>query len=691
MLIRVSVETRHFNWNNNMKKKDSSGIARLTLCIAATAVLAACGGGGSDGSSSGSSSSSGNSGTTAATSMSGTVAIGNALMGAPITILDATGKTATVTSGSNGTYSVSISGLTAPFVITATDPSGASGTLYSIVASTATSNGAPVTANVTPLTTAVAALLTSGGNPLALTQSGGLSAVTSSSVSTAVATLDSALAPILTANGLSAASFDPVGGIFTPNQSGADAVIDSVAVGPATKGTGLQITSLADPDTAIALNQGTTVAAPLRAPSQPANYLATLVSQLGQCMSAMQASPGATSQACASTIDASYLNDGYASFGTRHSLFRKGTTLQGVKTVAFLPAGTLPAIKNPAALVYFLITEADGTPNFASDIVQQLPNGSWDIIGNQAQYDLYIASFVGRVQFTNAADAGNGRFESGLNIQIPVNVTVNGANQYVGSALVTGPGLPASGISMLSPNAGIGPYLTFPLKAVTAPPAQAQTSVPSWPDVGMSTQYKWSWASLSGAASSFKPTTPDYSAAPVDVSTIRQHGVYTITLFDAAGQQIGTPQKVLNIASNMNAATGATVPWQTLGSDVIANLLTAGGSGTSTASSMTMPTANIDWTAPAAGLAYPNPWVAINSQSAAQFANGVETYQAQPYDVMNWATPKVNGTTYSSTISGFVDQLTSTGSNVNAESAVQVQLGWQAGGDYYINTWQYNN
>ncbi|NHV28074.1 carboxypeptidase regulatory-like domain-containing protein [Burkholderia sp. D-99] len=673
-----------------MKKKDSSGIARLTLCIAATAVLAACGGGGDGGSSSGSSSSPGNSNTTAASAMSGTVAIGNALVGAPVTVMDATGKTTTVTSGSNGTYSVSISGLTAPFVITATDPSGASGTLYSVVASAATSQGAPVTANVTPLTTAVAALLTASGNPLTLTQSGGLTAVTSSSVSTAIATLDKALAQILNANGLSASSFDPVGGAFTPNQSGADAVIDAVAVAPSAKGTGLQLTSLADPDTPIALNQGTTAPAALSVPTQPANYLATLVSQLGQCMNAMQATPGTTNAACASAIDASYLNDGYKSFGTRHTLFTKGTTLQGVKTVAFLPAGTLPAISNPAALVYFLVTEADGTPNFASDVVQKLPNGTWDIIGNQAQYDIYIASFVGRTQFTNSADAGNGRLESGLNIQIPVNMKVNGLTQYVGSALVTGPGLPASGVYMLSPSAGIGPYLAFPLKAVTAPPAHVSTSTPSWPDVGMSTQYKWSWASLSGGASAFTPTTPEYTPAPVDVSTIRQHGVYTITLYDANGQQIGTPQKVLNIASNMNAAAGTTVSWQTLGSDVIANLLTAGGSGTSTASSMTMPTANIDWTVPTASLAYPNPWVAINSQGAGVFTNGVQTYQAQPYDVMNWATPKVNGTTYSSTLSGFVDQLTST-ANANAESAVQVQLGWQAGGDYYINTWQYNN
>ncbi|MCA8129954.1 hypothetical protein LGM75_26725 [Burkholderia multivorans] len=96
--------------------------------------------------------------------MTGTVAIGTVLTGATVTVTDSVGNTATATSGANGTYNVSLTGLTAPFLVTATDPSGASGTLYSVVASTGTANGAPVTANVTPLTTAVAALMTASGN-----------------------------------------------------------------------------------------------------------------------------------------------------------------------------------------------------------------------------------------------------------------------------------------------------------------------------------------------------------------------------------------------------------------------------------------------------------------------------------------------------------------------------------------------
>jgi hypothetical protein len=614
--------------------------------------------------------------------MSGTVAIGTALTGATVTVTDANGNMASATSGTNGSYSVSLSGLSAPFLITAADPSGASNTLYSVVASANTAGGAPVIANVTPLTTAVAALMAQSGDPGSL--SGNASAITASAITAAETTLDAAIAPILSANSVSA-SLDPIGTAFTPNQTGADAVIDSVAVVPSASGSGLQLTSLANPNAPIVLNSSTTVSTPLANPAQPANYLASLLNSLAQCMTG-------TSSACSTAIDAHYLNGSFNTMQSRHpGLFAAGSTLTGVKTMAFLPAGTLPAIGNPAALVYFLFTEANGTQNFSTDIVQQLPNGTWDIIGDQDQYDLYIASFVGRLQFTDSADASNGRYEAGLDIQIPTRVTVNGASTSVGSALVQGPGLPANGVYMLGGDTGFGPYLMFPLKPVTAPPI-AQTIPPYWPDVGMSTQYKWSWASLSGGSSSFVPATPDYASAPANVSDITQYGAYTVTLYDYSGNPIGTPQTVLNIAANVNATTGATVPWQTLGSDVIANLLTPGGSGASTAASNSTAStkATIDWTVPSASAAYPNSWVSVNSQGAAQYASGVETYEAQPYDVTSGTTPTISGTTYSATVSGYVDQLTAA-ANAAVESAAQVQLGWQAGGGYYVNTWQYNN
>lgn len=660
-----------------MKIRSNMGIARIAMCVSMSAVLAACGGGGGSSASSGASS---QPATVAATAMTGTVAIGTALIGATVTVTDSAGKPATATSGANGTYNVSLTGMTAPFLITSTDPSGVSSTLYSVVASANTSNGAPVTANVTPLTTAVAALMTPSGNPATL--AGNASAITSSAITAAETTLDTAIAPILSANSVPA-SFDPIGATFTPNQAGADAVIDSVAVTPSASGSGLQITSLANPNTAIQLNSSTSVSTALAAPAQAANYLASLQASLSACASDVQG--GATDtldNSCTSAIDSSYLNNGVgtgvAGFAKRHTLFTKGTVLTGIKTVAFVPAGTLAGISNPAALVYLLMTDPDGTPDFGMDYVQQLPNGRWDIIGNQLQDSIYIASFLGRVQYTDSADAANAHYESGLDIQIPSSVKVNGTAAGVGSAVVTGPGLPANGLWFQTAGNGTGAgYLEIPTGTLTAP----LTSVSNRVNGGMSTTYKWAWAPTSGSTTSFSPKgLPEYASSSQDVSTIPNFGVYTVTLYNTTGTEIRSEQ-VQNIARNYAAAAGSTVAWQTLGNDVIANYLTPGGSGTQSAPGTS---ASIDWTTPA-GSFYPNFWASINSLGAAQTSIPATTYDATVWGASTGNTPSPLAFNTS-----FVDVLNST-ATATAEQVVQVQLGWQADGEYYVNTWQYDN
>lgn len=612
--------------------------------------------------------------------MTGTVAIGTALTGATVTVTDANGKTVSATSGANGTYSVSLTGLTAPLMITATDPSGVSSTLYSVVASVNTANGAAVTANVTPLTTAVAALMTSSGDPAALV--GNTSAITSSAIGTAEATLDAAIAPILSANGV-ASTLDPIATAFSPNQTGADAVIDSVAVTPSTSGAGLQIASLANPDTAIALNSGTSVSTALAAPAQPANYLAKLQAALTACASDVQGGATDTSDSnCTSAIDGSYLNNGVgtgvAGFAKRHTLFTKGTVLTGIKTVAFVPAGTLPGLSNPAALVYLLMTDPDGTPDFGMDYVQQLPNGQWDIIGNQLQESTSIASFLGRVQYTDSADAANAHYESGLDIQIPSSVKVNGTATGVGSAVVTGPGLPSSGLWLQTAGNGTGAsYLEIPTGTLAAP----LTSVSNRVNGGMSTAYKWAWAPISGSTTSFAPNgRPEYASTSQDVSAIQNFGVYTVTLYDTTGAEIRSEQ-IQNIARNSAAAAGSTVAWQTLGNDVIANYLTPGGSGTQSAPGTS---ATLDWTTTASSF-YPSFWASINSLGTPQ--TGIP---ATTYDATVWGSSTGNTPSPLTFNTSFVDVLTST-ANSSAEQAVQVQLGWQAGGEYYVNTWQYGN
>jgi glucoamylase len=610
--------------------------------------------------------------------MTGTVAVGTALTNATITVVDANGKTVSATSGSNGAYSVSLSGLTAPFIITAMDPSGTSTTLYSVVASANTTNGAPVTANVTPLTTAIAALMTASGNPADLSISS--STITASAVSTAEATLDAAIAPILSANGV-AASFDPIGAAFTPNQTGADAVIDSIAVNPSTSGTGLQITSLANSSAPIPLNSSTTVSTPLAAPSQPANYLASLQSSLTSCIAG-------TASGCSAAVDASYLDNGFTTLQTSHTgLFATGATLAGIKTLAFLPTGTLPAVTNPAALVDFIYTDESGNQNFVTDVVQKTTSG-WDIIGNQEQYAISIASFVGRLQYTDAADTANSRYESGLNIQIPHGITISG--DEVISAAVKGAGLPSSGVILMGGLTGtVGGNLLFTSGAASEPIYNCSnnpcvtTGQTVAPNGGITSEYKWDWVGLNGNGIT-SPGTPDYAAQPETLSSIPQYSAYTVTFYDGNGMQIGTSQTVLNTAPIATAASGKHVPWQTLGSDIIANFLRAGGADTAVTS---LVKANVDWTVPQ-GSMYPNPSLALRTLSSEQFTSGVESYRAQPNSAVSTASPTVSGTNYTETLSGIVDEISRA---TNPDSTAYVQLGWQTASGFYSSTWQYGH
>lgn len=643
-----------------------------------TAVLTACGGG--DGGSTG------GTGTSTAPavspqSLTGTVAVGTALANAKVAVIDAKGNTATATSDANGSYTVALSGLTAPLLVTANDPAGISLPLYSIVASTATGSTAPIVANVTPLTTAVTAQLTSDGNPGGLASSATLAGVTSAAVSISVTKLNAVLSVILAAKGLDAGSFDPIGGAFTPNQTGADAVIEAITITQSTTGSGLQLSSVADPNTAFQLNQGASSTAILAVPPQPANYLATLVAQLGQCLAG-------SASACSTAIDSGYLSQGFSTFQARHpGLAATGSKLTGVKTVTFLKPNTLPNITGNAALVYFLFTDATGAVNFASDIVQQLPNGSWDIVGNQEQFNLYIASFLGRKQFLNATDAGNGRFESGLDIRIPATFTVGGTTTTVTSASVQGPGLPASGVYLTSIDPQINPRLTFPTPALTSP-FVANGPVPR-PDIGMSTQYKWSWASLSGGSSSYAPNgLAEYASQPADVSSIAQYGIYTVTMYDSTGTVIGTPQKVLNVGPNVAAAAGIHAPWQTLNSATVASYLTAGTTGPGCVSANTP--ATVTWTNPTSAPAYPNLWSAFASSFPRSVVNGVPSALESSLAINSSAPTTNSDGSLSSTIANALGGLTATAS-CGAVKAQQVQLGWQAGGLYYSNAWQFNN
>ncbi|MBF3576671.1 hypothetical protein ISF62_14190 [Burkholderia pseudomallei] len=636
------------------------GIAAAAVAVSAAFALAACGGG-----SSGGSTASGTTTNATPASMAGTVAVGGSVAGANITVIDATGKSITTTSDASGNYSIPLSGMTAPLLVVASDPTGVHPTLASVVASIPTGTSAPVVGNVTTLTTAVAALLTTSGNPLELTGSGSLSSLAqTSSVTAAIAKLNTALSNILPANGLTAASFNPVGTAFTANQTGADAVIDAVQVVPAPTG-GTQIISSAAPSNGIALNQSTSVSTPLAAPPASAAYLSQVMTALTQCL-------GGTSSACSNAIDASYKENGFTAFATAHpKIAASGVTIGTPQTLEFF-TGTGGVQE---ALVSIPYTTTGGVAGTEVTVVQQTSGGTWDIIGNQQQYNVNIWSYLSRWQFLDANDASYNRYEAGLNISIPVGGP-NPAN--LASASVTGPGI--NGTLYLVPRSGTG-------NSTLALTSTAQTGVPTGGVTsGSNTNlYRWSWQALPGATGTYTPPTGRrgfYAPSPVDLSTVPQFATYTVTFYDSTGTQIGQPMSVVNTTPAISAASGAGVAWQTLATGVQNDFLNPSGALAGAQSSVGLSWSNI-----------------VNSQNIAPLVSRTQIQATGTSGEVDgwWPGPATFATSgqYSSTVTAGVDQ-----SGVQQCSGCQfpalqsgagrlAELNWNVGQTAYYNIWKY--
>lgn len=185
----------------------------LAYAVSATSllILSACGGSG---------------GIPSNTSVTGLVAVGAALPYPSVLITDAIGSTKTVTGDALGGYTFDTTGMQAPFVIKA---AGVIGTqeynLVSILPTAAT--GSKNTAQVTPLTTAIAALVNASNNYNADTLTP--SNISPAAVTAATNALTSALSAPIAAAGLSS-SFNPITETFDANRTGADQVLDIVDV-----------------------------------------------------------------------------------------------------------------------------------------------------------------------------------------------------------------------------------------------------------------------------------------------------------------------------------------------------------------------------------------------------------------------------------------------------------------------------
>ena len=199
----------------------------FVLAVIAAAALAACGGGGGDSSTTpggGTGGGGGGGGGTSTTlSVHGVAATGAALTGANVTAKCATG-TQTGTTGTDGSYTLSITDGVLPCVLEA---SSGSTTLHSL----ASGSGTTATANITPVTELVVAQL-SGQDPATFFAgtTAGSASIASTVTTDAVAAASQSVVQTLAAAGLDTTAVgDPLTGTLAAGSgSGYDGVLDTL-------------------------------------------------------------------------------------------------------------------------------------------------------------------------------------------------------------------------------------------------------------------------------------------------------------------------------------------------------------------------------------------------------------------------------------------------------------------------------
>jgi hypothetical protein len=435
-------------------------LLKTTAFICVAVFLSACGGGGSGGSAS-----------TSSSTLSGVAATGAPFDGATVIITDATGATVgTATTNADGSYEIKFdpSQFTAPFVATVTgNIGGGTESLVSVIPSGSLNTGA-TTANITPITHAIASRISSTGNPLALVDdiANQKTNITNTNVLNAEASFRNLLADHLTSVGLPS-SFNLINSTFTASF---DKLLDNIKLDTSPTG---QITMTSAAGQAVddlsaattAPSAGSTLIIPSGSLPSAANkaliptlpggssvigidVLETVRINLNRCY-ALLVSARTSSTECNSMISPTYKNDGRnkaAEFGSSSPLNLSDTGNTGM---TFMPPEILRQLSTTVGSERLLVRITgmrradltDGTAGTTRELVsvaENSPNG-WILVGNQRDFYTFVNAAASKRIIAN--NTANNRYETGINLHIQDNSAIANVN-------VTGPGLPPSGIDL---------------------------------------------------------------------------------------------------------------------------------------------------------------------------------------------------------------------------------------------------
>jgi hypothetical protein len=372
-------------------------LIKASLISSSVMVLAACGGGGT-------------SLFDANPSLSGVAAVGAPMSGATITLYDAAGRTFTTTAGADGSYNFSdLSAAVAPFQVQATATMGeADVTHFALVPI----NGVDAVANVTPLTTAITALISPSDIPVPLSASQ-LSAISSSDINGATTKVNTVIAPLV--SGLNLPSdFDPLKTNFTANGTGADLLLDHIGVTIRPEGVTISnkmavvasgASSTSASGSQIVKNSSAAPAALSATDVTNTNGFDELAAKFTECFTVDPAERLVATSATAATLHvkcrglakSDYLHNG-TPFMNRWAKGLRATTL--VNTVFARPVVRLrtsvPTLEIPDAperiAVNFNFKDVNGAGYTTPEIIERQTDGSWLLVGNQREFNGYVES-----------------------------------------------------------------------------------------------------------------------------------------------------------------------------------------------------------------------------------------------------------------------------------------------------------
>ena len=425
---------------------------RLTLALASAGLMTFYGCGGGDTNSN------------LTTNFSGSAAVGAPIVGGSVVVTDATGTTAgTAITASDGSYAVNFetARFKAPFVVTVSGSIGEAHETLVSVQPTLTN----ATVNITPITNAIAAQLSSTGNPLDLVSNIATDKIkiTSENVALKERGFRDVLSDNMTAIGLNPSTDNLLNSAFTPKL---DKLLDNFKVEVTTSGEIKMSTSagtasddlgdhsrtgLQQPADAIVLElaKGASLTRdfsnklPAAKPGETPigiDALDSLRTALNACFSLPKATrfTDTYNSKCNNLVVSTYKHDGrnkptelgttgglIGDSGNDGMIFQKPEILRQLSTTA----------NKERLIVRFNAIRTDGQVRALTTVAENNPSGGptgWQLVGNQRDYETFVNGAI--LKRVSANSTGNNRYESGLNLYV-------GYSGDISSVTISGPGI----------------------------------------------------------------------------------------------------------------------------------------------------------------------------------------------------------------------------------------------------------